>query len=123
MYRVAEQSRKAAFQVPQCIDAEGIHVVARNHIATKDSVRVQQATQFFGVELFAQCRRAHQVAEHYGELATFATAPGPLREDALSHGGRRCDHRGDMDQAGADNSNTGGGHIGTKCSLHSHLLR
>ena len=48
-------------------------VVARNHIAAEGSIRVQQAAQLFGVELFTQRRRTHQVAEHHGELAAFAT--------------------------------------------------
>ena len=47
-------------------------VVARDHIAAEGSIRVQQAAQFFGVELFTQRRRTHQVAEHHGELAAFA---------------------------------------------------
>ena len=48
-------------------------VVARDHIAAEGSIRVQQAAQLFGVELFTQRRRTHQVAEHHGELAAFAT--------------------------------------------------
>jgi hypothetical protein len=48
-------------------------IVARDHIAAEGSIRVQQATQFFGVELFTQRRRTDQVAEHHGELTTFAT--------------------------------------------------
>ena len=47
-------------------------VVACDHIAAEGSIRVQQAAQFFRVELFAQRRRAYQVTEHHGELATFA---------------------------------------------------
>ena len=54
-------------------------VVARDHLAAMDSIRVQQATQFFGVELFTQCRRTHQVAEHHGELAAFARCDIDLR--------------------------------------------
>ncbi len=48
-------------------------VVARDHLAAEGAIRVQQAAQFFGVELFTQRRRTHQVAEHHGELAAFAT--------------------------------------------------
>ena len=47
-------------------------VVARDHIAAEGSIRVQQAAQLFGVELFTQRRRTHQVAEHHGELAALA---------------------------------------------------
>ena len=47
-------------------------VVSCDHIAAKGSIRVQQAAQFFRVELFTQRRRTHQVAEHHGELAAFA---------------------------------------------------
>ncbi len=47
-------------------------VVARDHIAAEGSIRVQQAAQLFGVELFTQRRRTHQVAEHHGKLAAFA---------------------------------------------------
>ncbi len=52
-------------------------VVAGDHLAAEGSIRVQQASQFFGVELFTQRRRTHQVAEHHGELAAFA---GDLRQ-------------------------------------------
>jgi hypothetical protein len=48
-------------------------VVARDDIPAEGSILVQQAPQFFGVELLAQRRRAHQIAEHDGELAAFAT--------------------------------------------------
>ena len=41
-------------------------VVARDHIPAEGSIRVQQAPQLFGVELFTQRRRTHQVAEHHG---------------------------------------------------------
>jgi hypothetical protein len=34
-------------------------VVASNYIAAEGSIRVQQAAQFFGVELFTQRRRTH----------------------------------------------------------------
>jgi hypothetical protein len=47
-------------------------VVARDDIAAEGSIRMQQAPQLFGVKFFTQRRRAHQVAEHHGELATFA---------------------------------------------------
>ena len=69
-------------------------VVARDHIAAKDSIRVQQAAQLFGVELFTQRRRAHQVAEHHGELAAFATVRNRIFV-VRPQSGRRCDRRGE----------------------------
>ena len=47
-------------------------VVARDHVAAEGSIRVQQATQLFWVELFAKRRRADEIAEHDGKLAAFA---------------------------------------------------
>ena len=41
-------------------------VIAGDHLAAEGSIRVQQATQFFGVELFTQRRRANEVTEHNG---------------------------------------------------------
>ncbi len=46
--------------------------VARDHIATMDAVRMQQAAQLFWVELFTQRRRTDKVAEHNGKLAALA---------------------------------------------------
>ena len=65
-------------------------VVARDHIAAEGSIRVQQAAQLFGVELFTQRRRTHQVAEHHGELAAFATVRNRIFAER-SRSGRRFD--------------------------------
>ena len=69
-------------------------VVARDHIAAEGPIRVQQAAQLFGVELFTQRRRTHQVAEHHGELAAFAAGRNRIFA-ARFRSGRRCDRRGD----------------------------
>jgi hypothetical protein len=60
-------------------------VVAGDHLAAKGSIRVQQAAQLFGVELFTQRRRTYQVAEHHSELAAFACS----LDGALRRAGRR----------------------------------
>ena len=64
-------------------------VVARDHIAAEGSIRVQQAPQFFGVELFTQRRRTHQVAEHHGKLAAFAAVRNRIFAER-SRSARRC---------------------------------
>jgi hypothetical protein len=47
-------------------------LIARDHVAAEGSIRMQQAAQLFGVELFTQRRRTHEIAKHDGELAAFA---------------------------------------------------
>ena len=41
-------------------------VIACDHIAAEGAIYVQQAAQFFRVELLTQRGRTHQVAEHHG---------------------------------------------------------
>src|SRR3954470_14993703 len=48
-------------------------VVAGDDVAAQGAIGMQQIAQLFGIELLAQRRRAHQVTEHHGELAAFAT--------------------------------------------------
>jgi len=55
-------------------------VVTRDYLTAMNSIPVQQVSQLFGVELFTQGRRAHEVAEHHRELAAFA---GSLRRDEI----------------------------------------
>ena len=57
------------------------------HTCPDNRIRVQQAAQLFGVELFTQRRRAQQVAEHHGELAAFATREWAVTA-GLAVGGR-----------------------------------
>jgi hypothetical protein len=55
---------------------------------------MQQAAQLFGVELFTQRRRPHQITEHHRELAAFANRNRLFTERSRSSG-HRFDHRVD----------------------------
>ncbi len=75
--RSASSSGPAKLRQDAIADVAGDKsVVARDHLAAKGSIRVQQAAQFFGIELFAQRRRTNQVAEHHRQLPGSASLVG-----------------------------------------------